>query len=107
MGGEGGSLSHFPAPARARPSAHSRPLSLLAPQPRPMEPARPAPGRLGPLLCLLLAVLSAWTGKHPAPAAAVPTFQAQASQTAPGSHPATVEQQSGRGAGNQGYRCGN
>uniref|UniRef100_A0A8D1J1H8 Signal regulatory protein alpha n=1 Tax=Sus scrofa TaxID=9823 RepID=A0A8D1J1H8_PIG len=27
-----------------------------------MEPARPAPGRLGPLLCLLLALLSAWTG---------------------------------------------
>ncbi|XP_057558245.1 tyrosine-protein phosphatase non-receptor type substrate 1-like isoform X2 [Hippopotamus amphibius kiboko] len=27
-----------------------------------MEPARPAPGRLGPLLCLLLAASSAWTG---------------------------------------------
>ncbi|KAM9682208.1 tyrosine-protein phosphatase non-receptor type substrate 1 isoform 3-T7 [Dama dama] len=27
-----------------------------------MEPARPAPGRLRPLLCLLLAVSSAWTG---------------------------------------------
>lgn len=31
-------------------------------QPRPMEPARPAPGRLRPLLCLLLAASSAWTG---------------------------------------------
>lgn len=63
----GGSLSHFPAPVRARPSAHSRPLSLLAPQPRPMEPSRPAPGRLRPLLCLLLAASSAWSGKHPHP----------------------------------------
>ncbi|XP_043335648.1 tyrosine-protein phosphatase non-receptor type substrate 1 isoform X3 [Cervus canadensis] len=27
-----------------------------------MEPARPAPGRLRPLLCLLLAAFSAWTG---------------------------------------------
>nr|AAI49256.1 SIRPA protein [Bos taurus] len=27
-----------------------------------MEPARPAPGRLRPLLCLLLAASSAWTG---------------------------------------------
>uniref|UniRef100_A0A8C9ICQ5 Signal regulatory protein alpha n=1 Tax=Piliocolobus tephrosceles TaxID=591936 RepID=A0A8C9ICQ5_9PRIM len=60
--GEGGSLSHFPAPACSRPSAHSRPLSLLAPQPRPMEPAGPAPGRLGPLLCLLLTASCAWSG---------------------------------------------
>uniref|UniRef100_A0A7N9CR76 Signal regulatory protein alpha n=1 Tax=Macaca fascicularis TaxID=9541 RepID=A0A7N9CR76_MACFA len=59
---EGGSLSHFPAPACSRPSAHSRPLSLLAPQPRPMEPAGPAPGRLGPLLCLLLTASCAWSG---------------------------------------------
>uniref|UniRef100_F6X949 Signal regulatory protein alpha n=1 Tax=Macaca mulatta TaxID=9544 RepID=F6X949_MACMU len=60
--GKGGSLSHFPAPACSRPSAHSRPLSLLAPQPRPMEPAGPAPGRLGPLLCLLLTASCAWSG---------------------------------------------
>ncbi|XP_016043614.2 tyrosine-protein phosphatase non-receptor type substrate 1 isoform X3 [Erinaceus europaeus] len=30
--------------------------------PRPMEPAGPAPGRLGPLLCLLFAASCGWTG---------------------------------------------
>ncbi|XP_077907670.1 tyrosine-protein phosphatase non-receptor type substrate 1 isoform X5 [Ictidomys tridecemlineatus] len=39
----------------------SSPLGL-SPQPRPMEPAGPAPGRLGPLLCLLLAASCAWSG---------------------------------------------
>ncbi|XP_077907671.1 tyrosine-protein phosphatase non-receptor type substrate 1 isoform X6 [Ictidomys tridecemlineatus] len=40
----------------------SSPLGL-SPQPRPMEPAGPAPGRLGPLLCLLLAASCAWSDK--------------------------------------------
>lgn len=58
-----------------------------------MEPAGPAPGRLGPLLCLLLTASCAWSGKHPPlPTAALPKLRAQASQTSTGTHSANAEQ---------------
>ncbi|KAK2505703.1 hypothetical protein MC885_017647 [Smutsia gigantea] len=46
-----------------------------------MEPARPAPGRLGPLLCLLLAASCSWTAKPSPPVVSGPTERAAPEQT--------------------------
>uniref|UniRef100_A0A4W2G8V0 Signal regulatory protein alpha n=2 Tax=Bos indicus x Bos taurus TaxID=30522 RepID=A0A4W2G8V0_BOBOX len=51
-----------PAQTAGRRKRAAAPRGARVGQPRPMEPARPAPGRLRPLLCLLLAASSAWTG---------------------------------------------
>lgn len=73
-----------------------------------MEPAGPAPGRLGPLLCLLIAVSCTWAGKHPHPSSPLlaPELRAPASQAATGGHGA-VSSNRGRDACEQGYRFEN
>lgn len=67
LGGSGGGGALVVRPRRPPACrARSPPISLLALQPRPMEPAGPAPGRLGPLLfCLLLSASCFCAGKHP------------------------------------------
>lgn len=67
LGGSGGGGALVVRPRRPPACrARSPPISLLALQPRPMEPAGPAPGRLRPLLfCLLLSASCFCAGKHP------------------------------------------
>lgn len=55
----GGGRGQDCGPERGEPRALR---GVRAGQPRPMEPAGPAAGRLGPLLCLLISAFCTWAG---------------------------------------------